>query len=226
MRLTWANTIKAVLWMGFMGALLFVPAGTLAWTGGWIFMGEMILGSAASLLWLQRVDPGLLKERLKGPIQKGQVFWDKVFMLGMVVMWYGWMVLMALDKRWAVSHMPLWLQVIGAMLIPIGFAGALWTFRENSFATAVVRIQEERGQRVIDTGPYAIVRHPMYAGAFFYMLGTPLVLGSFIGLATLPLIVGLLIVRIFIEERALRAGLPGYDDYAARVRHRLVPGVW
>lgn len=225
--MTLANTIKALLWMGFMGALLFVPAGTLRWAGGWIFMAEMVLGSIATMLWLQRVDPGLLAERLKGPIQKGQVFWDKVFMGGMIVVWYGWMVIMALDaKRWSISHVPVWLIATGAVLIPLGFIAVLWTFRENSFATAVIRIQEERGQKVIDTGPYALVRHPMYAGAFFYMLGTPLVLGSWIGLALLPLIVAMLIARIFIEERTLRRDLPGYDEYADRVRFRLIPRVW
>jgi len=224
---TGANTVKAVLWMGLVGALLFVPAGTLDWTGGWVFMAELALGSLATMLWLQRADPALLKERLKGPIQKGQVFLDKVFVLALVVFWYGWMVIMALDvKRWEISHAPLWVMAAGAVLIPAGFIAVLWTFRENSFATAVIRIQDERGQKVIDTGPYAIVRHPMYAGAFLYILGTPLVLGSYIGLALLPAILALFIVRIFIEERALRAGLPGYDDYAARVRWRLIPGLW
>ena len=102
----------------------------------------------------------------------------------------------------------------------------LRTFRENSFAAPVIKIQEERGQKVIDTGPYALVRHPMYAGAFLYVLGTPLVLGSWIGLALVPLVMGLLIVRIFIEEAALRKGLPGYDEYTTRVRYRLMPRIW
>jgi len=225
--MTWANTTKAVLWMAFMGGLLFCSAGTLAWTGGWIFLAEMILGSVASMLWLQRHDPGLLQERLGGPIQKGQVFWDKLFMAGMILIWYGWLALMGFDVgRWGISHAPVWVTVAGAALIPAGFLAVLRTFRENSFAAPVIKIQKERGQKVIDTGPYAVVRHPMYAGALLYMLGTPLVLGSFIGLAVLPIVVAYLIMRIFIEERALKRELPGYSGYAARVRYRLVPHVW
>lgn len=225
--MTWANSLKAVGWIAFMAGLLFGSAGTFRWLGGWLFMAEMTFGSLATVLWLRRRDPGLLKERMSGPFQKGQVFWDKLFMAAMIFVWYGWLVLMALDaKRWALSHVPLAVIALGALLIPLGFAGVLWTFRENSFAAPVIKIQDERGQKVIDTGPYALVRHPMYAGAFLYMLGTPLVLGSWIGLAVLPLIVAFLIVRIFIEERTLQQGLAGYDDYMARVRWRLIPGVW
>ena len=225
--MTWANSAKAVAWIVFMGMLLFVPAGTLDWRGGWIFMAEMVIGSVVTVLWLERHDPGLLNERMSGPYQKGQVFWDKVFMSLMIVVWYGWLVLMALDaKRWATSHVPEWVNVFGAVLIPLGFLAVLRTFRENSFAAPVIKIQKERGQKVISTGPYRIVRHPMYAGALLYMLGMPLLLGSWLGLAVLPLIIGFLTIRIFIEERALRKDLPGYDEYAARVRYRLVPYIW
>ena len=225
--MTWASSAKAGAWMIFMGVVLFVPAGTLDWRGGWIFMAEMVIGSLVSVLWLAWHDPALLKDRMGGPYQEGQVFWDKVFMSLMILIWYGWLVLMALDaKRWGTSHVPEWLSDVGAVLIPLGFLAVLWTFRENSFAAPVVKIQEERGQKVISTGPYSIVRHPMYAGALLYMLGMPLLLGSWLGLAVLPLIVGFLTIRIFIEERALRKGLPGYSEYAARVRYRLVPYVW
>jgi protein-S-isoprenylcysteine O-methyltransferase Ste14 len=225
--MTWVNSLKAIGWIAFMATLLFSSAGTVDWPGAWVFMAEMVLGSLFTVLWLKRHDPGLLKERMGGLYQKGQVFWDKVFMTLVAIIWYGWLVLMGLDaKRWAASHVPLAVVLLGAVLIPIGFAGVLWTFRENSFAAPVIKIQGERGHRVIDTGPYAIVRHPMYAGAFLYMLGTPLVLGSWIGLVVLPLIVGFLIVRIFIEERTLKSGLPGYEGYMARVRWRLVPGLW
>lgn len=225
--MTWASALLSVAWICLMGAALFGSAGTLDWRGGWIFMGEMVLSSGATVAWLAMHDPALLKERLGSPIQRDQKFWDKVFMPSIVVIWYGWMVLMALDvKRWHFSAVPDWVTYTGAALIPLGFLVVLRTFRENTFAAPVIKIQQERGQKVIDTGPYALVRHPMYAGAFLYLLGTPLVLGSWIGLAALPLIAGSLIVRIFIEEAALRDGLSGYREYAARVRYRLVPGVW
>jgi protein-S-isoprenylcysteine O-methyltransferase Ste14 len=101
-----------------------------------------------------------------------------------------------------------------------------WTMRTNSFAAPVVRIQKERGQTVITTGPYAIVRHPLYFGALFYVAATSLVLGSWWGLATVPLVAFGFAIRIRVEEKVLREGLQGYDDYARRVRWRLIPFIW
>src|SRR6478672_8816155 len=210
-----------------MGALLFLSAGTLDWPGAWIFMAEFVIGGLAVTLWLARHDPGLLKERMNAPFQKDQVFWDKVFMAFIIVVWFSWLVLMALDaKRWSLSQMPEALNYAGAVLIPIGFFLVWLTFRENSFAAPVIKIQKERGQRVTSTGPYRIVRHPMYAGATLYMIGMPLLLGSWYGLATVPLLIASLATRIGIEERMLRGEFPDYAAYAARVRYRLVPRVW
>jgi len=225
--MTWANTVISQLWLALIGVLLFWSAGTFDWPGAWIFLGEMIAGTLITVALLARRDPELLSQRMRGPFQKGQVFWDKVFLSVLIVVWSGWLALMGLDaKRWATSHMPLWLNGVGAVLIAIGYLGVLWTFRENSFAAPVIKIQQDRGHKVISTGPYAIVRHPMYSSSLIYMLGMPLLLGSWIGLAALPLIAAFLSLRIFIEESALRAGLPDYQAYAARVRYRLVPGVW
>ncbi len=225
--MTSANSLMAVLWIVLMGALLFVPAGTFDWPGAWIFMAELVIGGLAVTLWLARHDPGLLQERMGGPFQKSQAPWDKVFMALIIVVWYGWLVLMALDaRRWHLSRMPEALSCVGAVMIAVGFFIVWLTFREDSFAAPVIKLQEARGQRVVSTGPYRIVRHPMYAGAIFYMVGMPLLLGSWLGLLVLPLIVGALTVRIVMEEATLRHGLPGYDDYVARGRYRLVPGVW
>jgi protein-S-isoprenylcysteine O-methyltransferase Ste14 len=221
------NAIKSIIWFAIIGACLFWPAGTFDWPAAWVFLVEMTGGTAVTVVWLSRSDPALLKERMAGPFQKGQAAWDKLFMLFITVIWMGWLVLMALDvKRWALSDMPVALMMLGALLIALGFFLVLRTFKENSFAAPVVRIQEERQQRVISTGPYAIVRHPMYASALVYMLGMPLLLGSWIGLAVFPLMVGLLIVRIFGEEATLRAGLAGYSEYAKKVRWRLIPRLW
>lgn len=221
------NVANAVLWIALIAVLLFVPAGTADWPQAWVFLAEFVVVGAAITVWLARHDPGLLKERMGGAFQKGQSLADRVFMSVMVTSWYGWLVLMALDaRRWKFSHMPPALNGIGAILVPLGFIFVWRVFRENSFAAPVVRIQSERGQRVIDTGPYAMVRHPMYLGSIVYLLGTPLLLGSWLGLLVLPLIVGALVVRIFIEEAALRGGMPNYDAYMRRVRFRLIPGVW
>ena len=186
--MTWGNSIKALFWIVSIGALLFLAAGTLDWPGAWIFMAEFVIGGIAVTLWLAWRDPGLLKERMAGPFQKGQVFWDKVFIGFIIVVWFSWLGLMALDaKRWELSHMPEALKVVGGVLIPVGFFIVRLTFRENSFAAPVIKIQKERGQHVISTGPYAIVRHPMYAGGALYMIGMPLLLGSGLGLLILPL---------------------------------------
>jgi protein-S-isoprenylcysteine O-methyltransferase Ste14 len=221
------NAVKAALWFLLTGALLFACAGTLDWPGAWVFMAELVIASLAITLWLARYDPGLLRERMGSPFQPDQVRSDKLFMAFVLVIWHGWLVLMAFDaRRWGWSHMPDALSVTGAMLIVIGFFVVWLTFRENSFAAPVIKIQDERGHRVISTGPYGIVRHPMYSGAIVYLVGIPLLLGSWLGLLVLPLIIGGLMLRISIEETALREGLPGYTDYTARVRCRLLPGVW
>jgi protein-S-isoprenylcysteine O-methyltransferase Ste14 len=225
--MTRAMLVRSLVWSVIIVAALFIPAGTLDWPGGWIFVGEFVVVSGVITAWLARHDPGLLKERMGGAYQKGQTFADKLFITAMIQVWFGWLILMALDaKRWHTSTMPNALVAFGAVLIPLGFYIVWLTFRENSFAAPVIKIQQERGQKVIDTGLYAAIRHPMYAGAILFMLGMPLLLGSWLGFAALPAIVMLLIVRIFIEENALREGLPGYDAYAARVRYRLVPYVW
>ena len=227
LHVTWVNYLKAALWVASIGVVLFVAAGTVDWSNGWGFMAEFVIGGLAVTLWLARHDPGLLQERMGGAFQKGQVSADKVFMAIIIVVWYGWLVLMAIDaRRWRLSHMPEALNYLGATLIPAGLFVVWLTFRENSFAAPVIKLQQERGQRVIDTGLYRYVRHPMYAGGILYLLGTPLLLGSWLGLVVLPLIVGALMTRIPIEEAILRRGLPGYSKYAARVRYRLLPGVW
>jgi protein-S-isoprenylcysteine O-methyltransferase Ste14 len=210
-----------------MAALLCGVAGTWRWPQAWILAVEMAASGLAIGLWLARHDSGLLAERLAPPFQRGQERLDKVFMASVVVLWIAWHVFMALDAaRFRLSHVPPWAQAIGALVIMLSMGAVFLTFRENSFAAPVVKIQKERGQTVVTTGPYRYVRHPMYAGASLMFVGIPLLLGSAYGLAFAPLWVVLLSLRIPMEERLLRANLAGYDDYATRVRYRLVPGIW
>jgi protein-S-isoprenylcysteine O-methyltransferase Ste14 len=209
------------------GALLFAAAGTWRWPQAWILIIEMAVSGVSVGLWLARHDPGLLAERLAPPIQRDQESRDKIFMAGVAVLWTGWHVFMALDAvRYRLSHIPTWAQWIGALLILLTMVATLLTFRANSFAAPVVKIQKARGQTVVTTGPYRYVRHPMYAGAIPLFFGVPLLLGSGYGLALAPLWVALLALRIPMEERTLRENLDGYGDYAMRVRYRLVPGIW
>jgi protein-S-isoprenylcysteine O-methyltransferase Ste14 len=209
-----------------MAVFLLVPAGKLDWPAAWGFLAEIGVLSLAIGLWLARNDPALLAERLGSPFQRAQKTWDKVFMSVVMVLYFGWLVLMGFDARWGISHVPLWLQALGALDIALSNYVVFLTFRENSYAAPVVKIQRERGHRVVSTGPYAYVRHPMYAGGLLMFLGMPLQLSSWLGLAGLVLLAPLLAVRIVMEERTLAAELDGYRDYAERVRYRIIPGLW
>jgi protein-S-isoprenylcysteine O-methyltransferase Ste14 len=221
-RLTWELALFSI----FLPVLLFWPAGTLDWWGGWAYITQMLVGGIAICGWLYVHDPALLRERLSGGYEKGQVFSDKVLMGVLQVGFFAWLVLMAFDRRWGVSHMPRSWNYAG-LAVSSGFYLVCWAvFRENSFAAPVVKMQTERSQKVITTGPYRLVRHPMYAGGLLYFVGLPFMFGSWLGLAVVPLFVALLLLRIPIEERMLRTELAGYDAYAARVRYRLVPGIW
>ncbi|HEY7417241.1 MAG TPA: isoprenylcysteine carboxylmethyltransferase family protein [Ktedonobacteraceae bacterium] len=206
---------------------LFLAAGTLAWPAGWINLillyGWLLIG----IVLLLRYNPGLLAERLNTS-PTNQKTWDKVFFLVFYLFFFGWLVLMPLDAvRFHWSQMPLVLQVVGGIALVVSFVLISLVFRENSYLSGVVRIQEERGHTVITTGPYRYVRHPMYAGGLLLFLGTPLLLGSWYGLLlalVMVLIIGL--GRIALEERTLREELPGYDAYMKQVKYRLIPYVW
>jgi protein-S-isoprenylcysteine O-methyltransferase Ste14 len=199
----------------------------MAWPEAWVFLAIIGgVGSAAGL-WFARHDPGLLKQRLSSPIQAGQPAWDKAIMTAFMLLYAGSFVVAALDAvRWRTTNMPVWAEVVGGVCILASYVIILRVLAENTFAAPVVRIQEERGQRIVTTGPYAIVRHPMYGGAILFLLGTPLLLGSSYGLVFVPVLVILLAIRAVFEERTLAERFPDYAAYAERVRYRFVPGVW
>jgi protein-S-isoprenylcysteine O-methyltransferase Ste14 len=209
-----------------MGALLFAAAGTLHWPGAWVFLIASALLGPLCGWWLYRIDPALLAERLRPVIQKDQPAADKLFMVVFVLAILIWLTAMGLERRYRGSDVPLPLEALGFVLFLASTVFTLWVFRENSFAAPVVKLQADRAQHVVSTGPYAHVRHPMYSGMILFFAGVPLLVGSWWGLAMTPLFVVLFAIRIRIEERTLIAGLAGYADYAARVRNRLVPGVW
>jgi protein-S-isoprenylcysteine O-methyltransferase Ste14 len=217
---------QTLAWIVALGALLFVPAGTLHWGAAWVFLGVMTLIGLAFGLWLAKSNPALLAERMRSPIRSDQPAADKKFILGYGLVFLIWFVTIGLDERFHWSRMPLALQALGLALLVASSAFIAWVFNENSFAAAVVRVQAERGHRVVSSGPYAFVRHPMYSAAVLFMIGVPLLLGSWWGTAMSPIFVVLFAIRTRIEESTLAAGLPDYADYAARVRYRLVPGLW
>jgi protein-S-isoprenylcysteine O-methyltransferase Ste14 len=184
-----------------------------------------ILGPACGL-WLAKTDPALLAERLRPTFQAEQPAADKKFMLVFAVASLVWLIAIGLDRRAHASNIPLALQAAGLAMYLLSTAFIMWVFRANSFAAPVVKVQDARHHHVISSGPYAFVRHPMYSGTILFFVGVPLLLGSWWGVAIAPVFFLLFAIRTGIEERALVEGLPDYADYAARVRYRLVPGLW
>lgn len=218
--------LQNLIWVVVMGALLFMPAGTLHWPAAWVFLGTIAILGIAGGSWLAKHDPALLAERMHPMMQSDQPAADKIFMLVFGFVALIWFLAIGFDKRYHASDMPLGLQVLGFAMLVLSGGFIMWVMRENSFAAPVVKLQTERGHRVVSTGPYAWVRHPMYSGTVLFFVGAPLLLGSWWGVAMSPLFVLLFAIRVRIEERALVAGLPDYADYARRVRYRLVPGLW
>jgi protein-S-isoprenylcysteine O-methyltransferase Ste14 len=218
--------LQTLIWIVAMAALLFVPAGRLRWPAAWVFLATLAAIGIAGGWWLARTDPALLAERMRPPMRAGQPAADKRLTVVFGATALIWLIAIGLDARWHASGVPIALQAIGFAMMVFSSVFIMWVMHENSFASAVVRLQTERGHHVVSTGPYGWVRHPMYSGAILLLVGASLLLGSWWGVAISPLFAVLFAVRAGIEERTLIAGLPGYADYAARVRYRLAPGLW
>src|SRR3981081_2682542 len=159
-------------------------------------------------------------------MQDDQPAADKKFMLAFGAAALIWLIAIGLDRRMHGSDVSVTLQALGLLMLVLCSGFIMWVMRENSFAAPVIKLQTERGHRVISSGPYAWVRHPMYSGAVLFFIGVPLLLSSWWGVVMSPLFILLFAIRAGIEERALIAGLPGYADYTRQGRTRLVPGLW
>jgi len=217
----------AIMQAALFGLLLFVPARTLAWPRAWVFIGGVVAATVATMLYL-RDDQDLVNERLKGPLQKGQPLVDKIVLNLFLAAFCGVIVFIPLDVfRFHLMGGPgALMSLLGLGLIAGGWGLIAIALHENSFASGVIKYQEERHQRVIDSGVYSKVRHPMYAGGIPFILGTCLWLGSYAAalLAILP--IGIIALRVQIEERFLRQELDGYKAYIQRTRYRLIPFLW
>jgi protein-S-isoprenylcysteine O-methyltransferase Ste14 len=207
-----------------LAIVLFASAGTTRYWQGWAFLLMLFVMAAGITVDLMRRDRGLLERRMKGGPAAEPRPVQRFLMLGTSVGFLGLIVIPALDFRYQWSVVPLAAVVTGDVLVIVGFLLIARVFRENTFTSATVSIAE--GQRVISSGPYAIVRHPMYAGALIYLVGTPLALGSYWGLLALLFMLPFLVWRVRDEEHLLVRELPGYADYCREVRYRLVPFVW
>lgn len=203
---------------------LFVPAGTLAFWQGWLYLG--VFGASCVLVtwYLARASPALLERRLRvGPVAEQQTV-QKVIQSLAGLAFLSIFVLAALDHRLGWSSVPLLVVIAGDGLVVLGMLIVLAVFRENAFTAATIGVAAD--QQLVDSGPYAVVRHPMYAGALVMLLGTPLALGSWWSLLGVVALALLIAWRLLNEEQFLSGSLPGYAEYRGRVRARLIPGVW
>jgi protein-S-isoprenylcysteine O-methyltransferase Ste14 len=217
-------------WLGLvalavvMAALLFGTAGTLHYWQAWLFLAVFLGASALITLYLMRHDPALLRRRLVGGPTAEKEPAQKIIVLLASIGFIALMAVPALGRRFGWAQAPLAVVILGDVLIAIGFFIVFLAFRQNSFTSS--RIEIAADQHVVSTGPYAVVRHPQYAGSLVYLLGMPLALGSWWGLLVLVPMTPVLIWRLFDEEALLTRQLPGYADYRRGLRWRLIPGVF
>jgi protein-S-isoprenylcysteine O-methyltransferase Ste14 len=210
----------------FIG-LLFIPAGTVGWLAGWVFV-TLFWGFVLLVVRMMlRNNPELLQERMSSPIQRRQPLWDKVLLSVLMLLFVSWLTLMPLDAvRFGWSDVPVWLQVLGALGIVLSFYVMYLTYRENPYLYSVVKLQEGQGQSVVTTGPYRYVRHPLYSSSLLFFPATALLLGSWLGLLLSLVLIALIILRTALEDRMLSSGLTGYAEYAQTVRYCLISHVW
>lgn len=226
--LTFKSIAYIVFNVGIFGVMLFVPAGTVDWWRAWVFIGVVFLATSAIAINVFAHNETLLNERLKSPIQTGQPLADKIILLLCLAAWGGLIVFIPLDVfRFHLMRNPgLPVCSLGLVLVVAGYSLIYLAFRENAFAASVVRYQKESQHVVVGTGVYRLVQHPMYAGGSLAWVGVSIWLGSYAAALLTIVPIGMIALRILIEERFLRRELKGYDAYAAGVRYRLIPLLW
>jgi protein-S-isoprenylcysteine O-methyltransferase Ste14 len=207
-----------------MAALLFIPAWTLDYWQAWTFLAVYFGWSLAITLYLMERDPKLLQRRMRGGPAAEKDPNQKIIMIFTSLGFIGLMIFPALDHRFVWSRMPPYVALAGDLLVALGFLVIFFVFKENTFSSATIELAPN--QKVISTGPYAVVRHPMYAGALVLLLGIPIALGSWWGLLVLVSMLPALIWRLLDEEKFLAGNLTGYAEYQNKVRFRLIPLVW
>jgi protein-S-isoprenylcysteine O-methyltransferase Ste14 len=219
--------LSVLLLVVVMGTILFATAGE--WTIGdywqaWVYLLIFTITSLLTTIYLIRNDPELLNRRMRGGPTAEKRSSQRVIMVFTSLAFIGLLVVPALDRRYGWSTVPIYVVIAGDALVVIGFYFIFLVYKENKYASATIEVAAN--QKVIDSGPYAVVRHPMYASALLYLVGTPLALGSYWGLLPFVAVIPFLIWRLIDEEKVLTEELEGYDQYRQRVRYRLIPKVW
>ena len=208
-----------------LGAIMFLCAGRLDWWAAWAYLAMAIGGSAIIGLTIGRTNPEVINQR--GDTREGQKGWDKVLIAIYGVFSVAVFAVAGLDAgRYGWSDMAAVFRVLGVLGLVVEFWMIWWVMANNAFLSTVVRVQADRGHQVATTGPYRIVRHPMYVALILLWLATPLFLGSWWAMVPAALCIACLVVRTALEDRTLQAELPGYTEYAQQTRYRLLPGLW
>jgi len=217
--------VREFMGVVIVGVVLFLAAGTMVWPMGWALVGVYLVWVCANALVLIPHSPELIAERL-GP-KKGARIWDTAIVSVLGIATIGRLVVAGLDMRFGwTTGITLPFQMIALLIAVLGYALGVWALAVNAFFSQIVRIQEERGHTVVTDGPYRFVRHPGYVGVILFELAVPMMLGSLWALVAGGLIALLIVIRTALEDSTLLAELDGYQDYAKRVRYRLVPAVW
>jgi protein-S-isoprenylcysteine O-methyltransferase Ste14 len=228
-RILTARTIIGFLVYSLMTpALLFLAAGTVDWPMAWVYSVIIVTVAVANRVLLLLKQPDLAAERGKFTQAEGAKEWDRVLVpVVALILPMIELIVCGLDRRWnEPGRVSLAVQLAATVVMVAGYALGLWALLANRFFSTVVRIQTDRGHTVVSDGPYRYIRHPGYAGGLVYYLATPLVLGTPLGFVPAVILGSLLALRTGLEDRTLRAELPGYEAYAARVRYRLIPLIW
>lgn len=216
--------VQVLFILGIDAAILLMAAGTMAWPAAWVYLGMRVLSFLIAGLMIIRVNPEIINERGRKP--KNTKAFDQVFAVIYTPLVLILPLVAGFDFRFGWSSMPTWLRIAGLVGTIPAVMFPYWAMMVNNYLTTTVRIQEERGHQVVSEGPYAYVRHPMYAGMILAAACTPLLLGSWWAMIPGQLIVAAALWRTSQEDKVLQAELPGYAAYAQRTRYRLLPGVW
>ena len=217
--------IHSVVAASIIGAVLFVSAGDLAWWPAWAYMIVLVFSTILPLFGPLRLDEGLIEERMSR--KPGIKPWDRYFIALVGVFTMAELIVPGFDHRWNWSlPQPMWMHLLGLALVILGTLGLVWAMKANRFFSAFVRIQQDRGHRVVDAGPYRIVRHPGYTFWSLRTFGVPLLFGSNPAFIVGGLFVAMFIVRTILEDRVLQKELIGYKEYAERVKWKLAKGIW
>ena len=212
--------IRVALVYIFIGILLFIPAGNIIYLNGWVYLTAMFIPMVFSIIYFFKTDPLLLEKRMRiKETQKKQ----KRYILMSLILFIITFLIPGFDYRYNWSDVPLWLVIVSLFFFEFGYIMFIAVLRQNSFASRIIEIQE--GQRVINTGLYSIVRHPMYLAAILIYISSPIILGSYYALIPTAFLPSILAFRISNEEKVLNE-LSGYREYKEKVKYRLIPFVW